>query len=173
VGAAAAGRAPPRRSPCHTLTGFEANADGVSAQIQGPDGETLTVDCRWLVSCDGAHSKVRATLGFDFAGGQYPQTFVLADLEVDCLSSIGRIVPLASQTLLDSYSVERHAVGLDVVENTSRALNDVLVQRAQLPGMRETQLLINYRGSPIVKDERTNAATAPIAAGDRVPDAGG
>jgi 2-polyprenyl-6-methoxyphenol hydroxylase-like FAD-dependent oxidoreductase len=26
---------------------------------------------------------------------------------------------LASQTLLDSYSVERHAVGLDVVENTS------------------------------------------------------
>jgi hypothetical protein len=41
---------------------------------------------------------------------------------------------------------------------------------AQLPGMRETQLLISYRGSPIIKDERTDAATAPIAAGHRIPD---
>ena len=287
----------------HTLTGFEAKADGVRAQIQGPDGETRTVDCRWLVGCDGAHSRVRGTVGLEFAGGQYPQTFVLADLEVDWDLPRGRmyrfnataanqsggaalaavpvhgsprryrlstvvpesamntsgdasgetfpatldqitalmtpilpkgtilsslhwssvyrvshcIVPayatgrvflagdaahlhppvggqgmntglqdahnlawkltlasrgLASQTLLDSYSIERHAVGLDVVENTSRALNDVLAQRAQLPGMRETQLFVSYRDSPIVKDERADAATAPLAAGDRVPDAG-
>lgn len=287
----------------HTLSGFEARTDGVRAQVQGPDGETRGVGCRWLVGCDGAHSKVRATLGLDFAGGQYPQTFVLADLEVDwdlprgrmyrfntgkagqpgsaalaavpvhgssrryrlstivpesamntsddaaaeafpatleqvtalmtpllpqgtILSSLHwssvyrvshRIVPayakgcvflagdaahlhppvggqgmntglqdahnlawkltlasrgLASQTLLDSYSVERHAVGLDVVENTSRALNEVLAHRAQVPGMRETQLLVSYRGSPIVKDERADAASAPLAAGDRVPDAG-
>ena len=287
-----------------TLTGFEARADGVRAQVQGPDGETQTVDCRWLVGCDGAHSKVRSTLGIDFAGGQYPQTFVLADLEVGwdlprgrmyrfntgaeagqsggtalaavpvhgssrryrlstvvpdatlntsgdaagetfpatldqitalmspilpkgtTLSSLHwssvyrvshRIVPtygkgrvflagdaahlhppvggqgmntglqdahnlawkltlasrgLANETLLDSYSAERHAVGLDVVENTSHALNDVLAQRAQLPGMRETQLLVSYRGSPIVKDERADAATALLAAGDRLPDAG-
>jgi 2-polyprenyl-6-methoxyphenol hydroxylase-like FAD-dependent oxidoreductase len=67
----------------HTLTGFEAKADGVRTQIQGPDGETRTVDCRWLVGCDGAHSRVRGTVGLEFAGGQYPQTFVLADLEVD------------------------------------------------------------------------------------------
>ena len=287
----------------HTLTGFEAKADGVRTQIQGPDGETRTVDCRWLVGCDGAHSRVRGTVGLEFAGGQYPQTFVLADLEVDWDLPRGRmyrfnataanqsggaalaavpvhgsprryrlstvvpesamntsgdasgetfpatldqitalmtpilpkgtilsslhwssvyrvshcIVPayatgrvflagdaahlhppvggqgmntglqdahnlawkltlasrgLASQTLLDSYSIERRAVGLDVVENTSRALNDVLAQRAQMPGMRETQLLVSYRDSPIVKDERADAATAPLAAGDRVPDAG-
>jgi 2-polyprenyl-6-methoxyphenol hydroxylase-like FAD-dependent oxidoreductase len=287
-----------------TLTGFEAKADGARAQVQGPDGETQAVDCRWLVGCDGAHSKVRATLGLDFAGGQYPQTFVLADLEVDwdlprgrmyrfntgaqagqsgsaalaavpvhgssrryrlstvvpdaalntsgdamgetfpatldqitalmspilpkgtTLSSLHwssvyrvshRIVPtyakgrvflagdaahlhppaggqgmntglqdahnlawklalacrgLASEALLDSYSTERHAVGLDVVENTSRALNDVLAQRAQLPGMRETQLLVSYRGSPIVVDERAGAGAALLAAGDRLPNAG-
>ena len=29
-------------------------------------GEQQTVDCRWLVGCDGAHSKVRSTLGLDF-----------------------------------------------------------------------------------------------------------
>jgi 2-polyprenyl-6-methoxyphenol hydroxylase-like FAD-dependent oxidoreductase len=68
---------------------------------------------------------------------------------------------LANETLLDSYSAERHAVGLDVVENTSRALNDVLAQRAQLPGMRETQLLVSYRGSP----------SEVMAAGSRAPEA--
>jgi 2-polyprenyl-6-methoxyphenol hydroxylase-like FAD-dependent oxidoreductase len=281
------------------LVGFSTQASGVRAQVTGPGGDEQSIDCRWLVGCDGAHSKVRATLGLDFEGGQYPQTFVLADLEVDwdlprgrmyrfnhgaagtslaavpvhgsnrryrlsavrpdavgaaagdaaeeatpptldqiiallgpllpkgtTLSSLHwssfyrvshRIVPAygkgnvfragdaahlhppvggqgmntglqdahnlawklvlasrdrATQTLLDSYSAERRPVGLDVVQNTSRALNDVLAQRAQLPGMRETQLLISYRDSGIVRDERTQAATAPLAAGDRAPDAG-
>jgi 2-polyprenyl-6-methoxyphenol hydroxylase-like FAD-dependent oxidoreductase len=63
--------------------GFEAKADRVSAQIQGPNGETRTVDCRWLVGCNGAHSKSAPPSASIFAGGQYPQTFVLADLEVD------------------------------------------------------------------------------------------
>lgn len=286
-----------------TLNGFAEHVDGIRAQITGPRGETETISCRWLVGCDGAHSNVRATLGLDFAGGQYPQSFMLADLEVDwdlprgrayrfnhsaagqagsrslvaipvhgtgrryrlstvlpdsavsaspngaeaptppsleqvitlmtpllpkgtLLSSLHwssvyrvshRIVPAYAQgrvflagdaahlhppvggqgmntglqdahnlawkltlasreqatpMLLDSYSAERHPVGLDVVENTSRALNDVLAQRAQLPGMRETQLLISYRGSCIVRDERTDTAAAPLAAGDRAPDAG-
>jgi 2-polyprenyl-6-methoxyphenol hydroxylase-like FAD-dependent oxidoreductase len=287
-----------------TLSGFVQDQDGVRAEVAGPGGETETISCRWLVGCDGAHSKVRATLGLDFAGSQYPQTFMLADLEVGwdlprgrayrfnqgapgetgrgglvaipvrsaggCryrlstvlpesassppssgeetrnppsldqvvtvmspmlpqgtrLSSLHwssvyrvshRIVPSyakgraflagdaahlhppvggqgmntglqdahnlawklalasrnqASQELMDSYSAERHPVGLDVVENTSRALNDVLAQRAALPGMRETQLLINYRYSPIVKDGRAGAASTALAAGDRIPDVG-
>jgi 2-polyprenyl-6-methoxyphenol hydroxylase-like FAD-dependent oxidoreductase len=286
-----------------TLTGFEAHADGVRAQIEGPGADEQTIDCRWLVGCDGAHSKVRSALHLNFEGDRYPQTFVLADLEVEwnlprgrfyrfnhgvtaehgstslvavpvhgsgrryrlstivpdsaanpkdvavgegapptlaevtalmgsllppgtVLSSLHwssvyrishRIVPtyaqgrvflagdgahlhppvggqgmntglqdahnlawkltlasrdLATQGLLDSYSAERHPVGQDVVRNTSRALNDVLAQRAQLPGMRETQLLISYRDSAIVKDERPDAAAALLAAGDRVPDAG-
>jgi 2-polyprenyl-6-methoxyphenol hydroxylase-like FAD-dependent oxidoreductase len=297
VGAQTQG-APGVRAPIEGLS-------GVRAQIQGPDGESRTIDCRWLVGCDGAHSTIRSTLGLDFEGGRYPQSFVLADLEVEwelprgrmyrfnhgragepgstslvavpvhgsprryrlstavpesgavppdvaaaedpapptlervtalmapllpagtrlsalhwssvyrvshrivadyargrvllagdaahihppvggqgmntglqdahnlawklALASSGRAVP----GLLDSYSAERRAVGLDVVQNTTRALNDVLAQRAQLPGMRETQLLVSYRGSAIVRDERADAAEAALAAGDRAPDAGG
>jgi len=286
-----------------SLAGFEAGADGIRARIADAAGGTQDVDCRWLVGCDGAHSKVRAGIGLAYEGGQFPQTFMLADLEVDWnlprgqfyrfiqraagaadgtslvavpIHSSGRryrlsmvlpadaaarlqpegggpghpgldeiaglmspllpqgtglsslhwssvyrvshlIVPayakgnvflagdaahlhppvggqgmntglqdahnlawklvlahrgLAAPGLLESYSSERRAVGLDVVTNTSRALNEVLAQRANLPGMRETQLLVSYRGSPIVRDAREAAATAPLAAGDRAPDAG-
>ncbi len=76
------------------LSGFTQDAAGVRAELAGPGGETHSVDCRWLVGCDGAHSKVRASLGFDFAGGQYPQSFVLADLEVDWDLPRGRLYRL-------------------------------------------------------------------------------
>ncbi len=279
------------------LEGFEEGAEGVSAELTGPDDAKSTVHCRWLVGCDGAHSRVRSALNMDFEGGRYPQTFILADLEVDWALTRGRayrftrgaagepgsttlmaipvhsasgrryrlstmlpesaageegtptleqvtnlmrpLLPpgtklsslhwsstyrishrivsaysrgrvflagdaahlhppvgglgmntglqdahnlawklalasrdLANPSLLESYSLERLPVGLDVVENTSRALNDVLAQRAQLPGMKETQLLISYRASGIVRDERPEAASASLAAGDLAPDAG-
>jgi hypothetical protein len=41
------------------------------------------VHSRYLVGCDGAHSTVRRAAGIPFKGGAYPQTFALADLEVD------------------------------------------------------------------------------------------
>jgi len=64
-------------------------------------------------------------------------------------------------------------VGLDLVENTSRALKETLAQRSPMPGLRETQLTITYRGSAIIRDERANSSDADLAAGDRAPDAGG
>jgi hypothetical protein len=45
------------------------------------------VDTRYVVGCDGAHSTVRAQAGIGFEGYAYPQTFLLADLEVDGLET--------------------------------------------------------------------------------------
>ena len=77
---------------------------------------------------------------------------------------------LAASGLLESYSAERRPVGLDVVENTSRALNDVIAQKINLPGIKETQLLIGYRNSEIVADERSGIDPALPSAGDRAVD---
>lgn len=285
-----------------TLTGFVQDAEGVTARIADADGAQRELRCRWLVGCDGMHSKVRDGLGLGFEGGQFAESFALADLDVawdlprgrlyrfnrtgegvprvsmmavpvhgspcryrlsttlpraeastadvstlpphpdlDTITAImkpnlppgtvlsnlrwsssysvsHRIVPhysegrvflagdaahvhppvggqgmntglqdahnlawklmlaargVAGPTLLDSYSAERHPVGLDVVEQTSQALNDVLAQRAKLPGMRETQLLVGYRGSALVADERPSLDPELPAAGDRAPDADG
>jgi hypothetical protein len=80
---------------------------------------------------------------------------------------------IADARLLDSYSAERRPVGLDVVQSTSAALNAVLVREASMPAMRETQLLVTYRGSPIVLDACPQLDAALPAPGDRVPEVGG
>lgn len=281
------------------LVEFEEREGMVHAQLTDPDGQTQTLRCRWLVGCDGAHSKVRSSLGLAFEGGQYPQTFALADLDVEWdlprgpmyrfdwsagarpkaslaavpvrgserryrlsiivpgdraaaladtpspdfdtmgalllpalpdntrLSSMRwssvyrvshRIVPayargnvfiagdaahihppvggqgmntglqdahnlawklslaargLAHPELLGSYSEERHPVGVDVVQSTSAALNAVFAREAATPAMRETQLLVTYRGSRIVADECPEMDATSPAPGDRVPEVGG
>ncbi|MGF6722728.1 2-polyprenyl-6-methoxyphenol hydroxylase-like FAD-dependent oxidoreductase [Paraburkholderia sp. GAS41] len=285
----------------YTLDRFIDHGEVVEAFLTGSQGETLSVRCKWLVGCDGAHSKVRAGLGLNFEGEQYPQTFALADLDVDWsyprgpmyrfewtdparaktsvaavpvrgsakryrlsmivpeelaatlatagtpdfetmrslllpslpegtqLSSMrwssvyrvshriasaygcGRVFiagdaahihpPVGGQgmntglqdahnlawklahvakglsgaALLDSYHAERHPVGVDVVKSTSAALNAVLARQAANPAMRETQLLISYRGSAIVMDlcAEADADPAAPAPGDRLPDARG
>ncbi|MFM0324447.1 FAD-dependent monooxygenase [Caballeronia glebae] len=288
-----------------TLVDFTESGDTIDAHIQDACGESRTVRCRWLVGCDGARSTVRRQLNVAYEGDQYPQTFMLADLDVDWNLPRGRmyrfnvsgqgqaeggsgsttlaalpvrgsarryrlsmvllpddaarhtlnstpdfdeiqrimlpVMPkgtrlssmrwssvyrvshriaqhyarsrvflagdaahihppvggqgmntglqdvhnlawkltlasrgLASQTLLDSYEAERRPVGLDVVESTSRALNTVLAHGEIKPAMRETQLLVGYRGSsPIVADDAADMAAELPAPGDRAPQAGG
>jgi 2-polyprenyl-6-methoxyphenol hydroxylase-like FAD-dependent oxidoreductase len=278
-----------------TLVELQPGTDGVQATIDCGDGSARTLACRWVVGCDGAHSKVRAALGLPFEGGQYPQTFVLADCDVDWklargpmhrftwsskeerattgavavpvpgnrrryrlsaafdadvaevpggaptlamveklilpslpagtrLSSLRwssvyrishRIVPhygegpmllagdaahihppvggqgmntglqdahnlawklalvargLAAPSLLASYTRERQPVGMEVVERTTAAMDGVFARKALSVGMRETQLWIHYRDSPLVKDELAQPhPTAPVP-GERAPD---
>jgi len=56
-----------------SLTGLVEQADGVVAQLQNLEGHRQEVRCRWLVGCDGAHSKVRHLLNLNFAGSKFPR----------------------------------------------------------------------------------------------------
>jgi 2-polyprenyl-6-methoxyphenol hydroxylase-like FAD-dependent oxidoreductase len=67
------------------LVACHADADGVTCTLRHADGRAEQVHARYLVGCDGAHSTVRRAAGIPFQGGAYPQTFALADLEVDGL----------------------------------------------------------------------------------------
>jgi 2-polyprenyl-6-methoxyphenol hydroxylase-like FAD-dependent oxidoreductase len=51
------------------------------------DGAEELVSPRYLVGCDGARSTVREHAGIPFVGARYPQTFLLADLDVDGLET--------------------------------------------------------------------------------------
>lgn len=67
------------------LVGVEREDTVVVCRLRRGDGTRETVRARYVVGCDGAHSTVRAQAGIPFEGYAYPQTFLLADLEVDGL----------------------------------------------------------------------------------------
>jgi 2-polyprenyl-6-methoxyphenol hydroxylase-like FAD-dependent oxidoreductase len=65
------------------LTGFAEAADHVEAMLRHADGREETVEARWLVGCDGAHSTVRHQLGVAFDGKAQGDDWFLADVRLD------------------------------------------------------------------------------------------
>ncbi len=65
------------------LTSFEQDDEKVWATLAGADGSSETVECSYLVGCDGAHSTVRHTLRLPFDGSEDPQHYLVAYLSID------------------------------------------------------------------------------------------
>jgi 2-polyprenyl-6-methoxyphenol hydroxylase-like FAD-dependent oxidoreductase len=64
------------------VSGFEQDADGVTATLVGDAGEQ-PVRAAYLVGADGAHSAVRKGLGLTFEGAAFEEQYMLGDVEVD------------------------------------------------------------------------------------------
>jgi 2-polyprenyl-6-methoxyphenol hydroxylase-like FAD-dependent oxidoreductase len=67
------------------VVSFRADPDAVTATLRHREGRIEQVLARYLIGCDGARSTVRHGAGIPFKGGAFPQTFALADLEIDGL----------------------------------------------------------------------------------------
>jgi flavin-dependent dehydrogenase len=65
------------------LESFSQDAEGVTAQIKTPSGESEVIRGKFLVGCDGASSPVRHTLGLTFGGSTFERLFYVADARVD------------------------------------------------------------------------------------------
>jgi 2-polyprenyl-6-methoxyphenol hydroxylase-like FAD-dependent oxidoreductase len=68
--------------PGHTAGSFEQDSDGVSLEVTRPDGGAETYRGRYLIGCDGAHSTVRESLGWELQGKTYPSRVLLADIRI-------------------------------------------------------------------------------------------
>jgi 2-polyprenyl-6-methoxyphenol hydroxylase-like FAD-dependent oxidoreductase len=66
----------------YEVTGIDIETDGATVSVQGPDGERR-VRARFVVGADGVGSAVRQAAGIEFAGGEYSESFALADAEMD------------------------------------------------------------------------------------------
>ncbi|HET6500681.1 MAG TPA: FAD-dependent oxidoreductase [Amycolatopsis sp.] len=88
----------PRRGA--ELTAFTQDDDGVLATLAIAGGGTETVRAKYLVGCDGAHSKVRELLGLTFSGGlgRFPQLFMLGDVDVDWDMPAGHLLRFMHET---------------------------------------------------------------------------
>jgi 2-polyprenyl-6-methoxyphenol hydroxylase-like FAD-dependent oxidoreductase len=54
----------------------------INATVNGSVGSEQ-INAAWLVGCDGAHSNVRRKLKVSFDGEEYPEEFMLADVDLD------------------------------------------------------------------------------------------
>jgi 2-polyprenyl-6-methoxyphenol hydroxylase-like FAD-dependent oxidoreductase len=64
------------------LVDFQERDGRVQARLRAPDGRELACQARYIVGCDGAHSRVREVLGIGFPGGTYERVFYVADVEL-------------------------------------------------------------------------------------------
>lgn len=67
------------------LERFTQDADGVDAELVGPDGPQ-TIRARYIVGCDGAKSPVRAAIGGGLFDYQFDEPWLVVDVKVgaDC-----------------------------------------------------------------------------------------
>jgi 2-polyprenyl-6-methoxyphenol hydroxylase-like FAD-dependent oxidoreductase len=64
------------------LLGFQQDAAGVDATLRHSDGREEQLRVRYLVGCDGAHSRVRHTLSLEFEGTDYAMDFLTGDFAI-------------------------------------------------------------------------------------------
>lgn len=65
------------------LESLTQDTDGVRAVFKTTNGETQTIEARYLVGCDGASSSTRHLLGLRFEGSTHPRLFYVADVEME------------------------------------------------------------------------------------------
>lgn len=65
------------------LENFTQNDSGVKANVKNANGETESIEAKYLVGCDGAKSPVRHTLDLKFEGITFERIFYVADVEID------------------------------------------------------------------------------------------
>jgi 2-polyprenyl-6-methoxyphenol hydroxylase-like FAD-dependent oxidoreductase len=64
------------------LASYRQESEHVLANVQR-EGVVETIDARWLVSCEGAHSVVRKQANIPFRGKSYPLAFFMADVRME------------------------------------------------------------------------------------------
>jgi len=65
------------------LESFTQDESGVKVKIKKANGETETIEAKFLVGCDGAKSPVRHSLGLTFEGSTFERMFYVADVRID------------------------------------------------------------------------------------------
>jgi 2-polyprenyl-6-methoxyphenol hydroxylase-like FAD-dependent oxidoreductase len=119
-----------------TATQLTRGATGVEATSDSEAGEQ-TIAARYVVGADGMHSIVRGTIGAEFTGGTYEESFVLADVRMSW--SDGR----------DEVQLFFSPAGLVVVAplpNGTFRIVATLDEAPEHPAAADIQALIDARG---------------------------
>ncbi len=124
------------------LLAFSEKSDSVVGKLRNADGTEESFETPWLIGCDGAHSTVRHTLGFEFTGSSEQNDWLLAD------------VHLAGNLPRDEFSVFWHEAGVLVFFPITETRFRVIADLGAAPGsgappaptLAEVQAIVDQRG---------------------------
>jgi len=101
---------------------------------------------RWVVGCDGLHSAVRQAAGIAFTGGDYEESFVLADVEMDW--------PLSSHAAANTLELFLGAEGITLIAPLPGNIWRIIATQEnppQNPNVEDCQRILNARTVPAAK----------------------
>jgi 2-polyprenyl-6-methoxyphenol hydroxylase-like FAD-dependent oxidoreductase len=118
------------------VTDLQLTENGALVEI-ACDGSAQQVAARWVVGCDGMHSRVREAAGIAFQGAEYEQGFALADVRMDW--------PLSREEVTLFYSPQGFMVVAPLPDNRYRivATADNVPNE---PSIQYVQELLDARG---------------------------
>lgn len=126
------------------LTSLSQTSDAVRAVLRHADGREEAMETPWVVGCDGAHSTIRHSLGMDFEGSQYDESFILADVQLESALTRDRVhLFLGDDGVLGviPFSENRWRIVADIPPGSrDQSLRDVTLD--------EVQALLDRRGPP-------------------------
>jgi 2-polyprenyl-6-methoxyphenol hydroxylase-like FAD-dependent oxidoreductase len=128
--------------PCELLR-FASSARQIEAQAQ-INGSTRSIRAQWLIGCDGMHSRVRQQSGIAFSGGEYEESFVLADVSMEW--------PLSRDEVTLFYSPKGLVVVAPLPDERFRIVATV-EEAAEVPSRDFMQAVLDERG-PITNPGR-------------------
>ncbi|HEX6124757.1 MAG TPA: FAD-dependent monooxygenase [Pyrinomonadaceae bacterium] len=132
------------------LQSFSHDSSGVHAIVKTPEGESETIDAKYLVGCDGAKSPVRHALGLSFEGSTFERMFYVADVELDWeLSHDAVTVVLMKNNLLAFFPMtgdrQWRIVGT-FPEEFSKDEGEVLYEEIEEQIKRDSEMALDITG---------------------------
>ena len=126
------------------LESFTQDAEGVTANYRNDDGETGTIEAKFLVGCDGAKSLVRHTLGLEFEGSTFERLFYVADVQIDWqFSHDALMLFLMKNSLLAFFPMvgeNRYRIVGTFPEEFAKDEGDILYEEIEKRVIEDTQL---------------------------------
>lgn len=89
------------------LTGIEESDESVRVTVSR-GGTSHTLECDFLVGCDGKDSFVRQAAGFAFEGKTYPDTYIMGDFSDNTIFESRAAIFLVNDGLIESFPLPSH-----------------------------------------------------------------
>ena len=121
--------------PCE-LTAVRRDADGATVTLHDAEGEHI-LRTRYLIACDGMHSRIREQIGIPFEGASYEEAFVLADVRMDW--------PLSRDEVSLLYSPAGLVVVAPIPHDRFRIVATV-DEAPAVPSVADIQAILDARG---------------------------